>query len=322
MMQAEDPAAPMGPEQRGPDLRGTPSPEKKEQDKEQDVDKTKEAFSTLGGETGRGSATWNEVAPAPRPRKSPVQVVMGLLRILGFVLVTLILLPFFFLARASGRGRDRRVAALWCGAGMWLSGLSVRAEGERLRHGGMLLCNHASWLDILVLGWLVPVHFVAKAEVASWPFFGWIGRISNTVFIERRRAKAREQQRVLAERVEQGQLLCLFPEGTSSDGQRVLPFKTTLFALFYPENGPAADIPAQPASIHYRPRNGLPKSFYGWWGSMSLFDHIWDVVCLSTRGEVVVRFHPPVAPNGLADRKALAGAVEVAVAEGRRASDR
>lgn len=263
---------------------------------------------------GWNDSTWTGTEPSAPPPKTIVDKLRGALRLLLFVLATLVLLPPFFIARAMGGRRDRRIAALWCGAGMALCGLRARQVGAPLTGGGALLANHASWLDIMTIGWLAPVHFVAKAEVSGWPLFGWIGRISNTVFIERRRTEAKAQERYLIDRARGGDLLCVFPEGTSSDGLRVLPFKSSLFAMFFTE---AESVAAQPVTVAYQPaRPDLAPSFYGWWGRMALFQHIWDVTCLSRGGLVTVIFHPPLDRAEHGDRKLLATAAQQRVAEG------
>lgn len=269
---------------------------------------------------GWNAATWTGAEPGPRPPRSWWRLAIAACRLLGFAAVTLALLPFFFLARLLGRRADRFVAALWCGAGAALCGLRIRRIGRPLTGGGAIMANHASWLDILLMGWLAPVHFVAKAEVEGWPLFGWIGQISNTVFIARRRTEAKAQERHLAARARGGDLLCIFAEGTSTDGLRVLPFKTSLFAMFYTEadEAGAADDPrllVQPVSIHYRPAAHLPENFYGWWGRMSLFDHLLDVACHSFGGVATVEFHEPLAPASFPGRK------ELAAEAGRRVSD-
>ncbi|MBX2855739.1 MAG: 1-acyl-sn-glycerol-3-phosphate acyltransferase [Rhodobacteraceae bacterium] len=291
----------------GANASGSPEP----------LEETQGAAPARLGDPGWNEATWNGADPEAAPPKSLLSATGGVLRLLLFVAVTLVLLPPFFAARALGGRRDRAIAALWCGAGLSLCGLRTVQKGDPMRSGGALLANHASWIDILVIGWLAPVHFVAKAEVSGWPLFGWIGRISNTVFIERRRTEAKAQERQLAERARDGDLLCIFPEGTSSDGLRVLPFKSSLFSMFFAhEVDGSAPVAAQPVTVDYRPNVGLPRSFYGWWGRMALFTHLWDVVCLSRGGEVVVTFHTPLDLGIHGDRKSLAAAAQRDVAAG------
>lgn len=279
----------------------------------------------LGYNPGWTSATWDGAEPEPAPRAGFWRTARGWVRLVAFALTTVALTPVFFIARAIGGRRDRKIAALWCGAGARLCGLTVRQIGKPSASGGALLVNHASWIDILVIGSRAPVHFVAKEEVSGWPIFGWIGRISNTVFIARKRAEAKAQEKLLAERVRGGDLLCLFPEGTSSDGQRVLPFKSSLFSLFFvkddaaAEATPARPMIAQPVTVHYAPRRGLPRSFYGWWGKMALFGHIL-AVCRLGGGTVTVHFHEPIDPATAQNRKALAAAAERRVRDGLEAA--
>ncbi len=245
----------------------------------------------------------------------------GALRALWLPLFTVALGPLYLGARLVGGGRDRRVVAWWSRLGLSNAGLRLRRIGSPIDGGGALLVNHCSWVDILAIGAAAPVHFVAKAEVAAWPAFGLLSRLTNTVFIDRRPAATRAQQSMLAARAAAGHLLCLFPEGTSSDGLRVWPFKSALLGAFFADKtGGRARSLVQPVSVAYRPRLALPPTFYGWWGAMPLFRHLWAVACLGAHGEVVLTFHDPLDPDDFADRKALAAAAERAVGEGRQAA--
>ena len=106
--------------------------------------------------------------------------------------------------------------------------------------------------------------------------------------------------------------MAIFPEGTSSDGLRILPFKSALFGVFFaPGLGPGVAV--QPVTIAYRPRPGLPPAFYGWWGEMEFAEHLTDVMARSTGGVVELTFHPPLPLADHADRKALAQAAADAV---------
>ncbi len=284
-----------------------------------------EAASQAPGEQvpGLSETTWQGAEEPDLPRPTPLQYARGVIRVFGFVVVTLLLLPFFFVARALGRKWDRAVAALWCRCGLWLAGVKLKKIGEPIRNGGAVMANHASWLDIMAIGATAPVHFVAKSEIEGWPIFGWMGKISNTVFIARRRIEAKAQERKLSARARGGDLLCIFPEGTSSDGLRILKFKSALFSIFVPSLTDGGEevpgIPAQPVALVYHAPPGMPESFHGWWGSMSLVDHVRSVVCLGKGGAVSVVYMHPLEPEGGADRKALAAATEHAVREAHRA---
>ena len=130
----------------------------------------------------------------------------------------------------------------------------------------------------------------------DWPVIGQIGRAIGTMFIDRRPAEAKRQEAELFRRLARGDRMALFPEGTSTDGQRVLPFKSALFGVFFaPEL--RAGVAIQPVTIVYRPRAGLPAAFYGWWGEMEFASHLRDVLARSTGGVVEVTFHPPLPPG-------------------------
>ena len=141
-----------------------------------------EPGAELGYDPGWTQNTWLGAAPEEPPEVDIFWKIAGYARLAAYALATLMLLPLFFVARALGGRLDRVVAGWWCFCGAWFSGLTVRRVGEPMRSGGALLVNHASWLDIMVIGSTAPVHFVSKAEVENWPLFGWIGKISNTVF--------------------------------------------------------------------------------------------------------------------------------------------
>ncbi|MGE3622836.1 MAG: lysophospholipid acyltransferase family protein [Bdellovibrionales bacterium] len=196
--------------------------------------------------------------------------------------------------------------------------------GFRIRVHGMMAAttpilfaaNHASYLDIPVLGAIIPGAFVAKAEVARWPLFGILAKMQQTVFIERRAMRMREQKNGLRRRLESGQNLILFPEGTSSDGQHVLPFKSGLFAAIED----ALPVTIQPISVVCTELDGLPltrawRPYYAWFGDMTLVGHLWNVFKLG-RFTVDVVFHPPVSPAAFPDRKALAAHCRQQVAHG------
>jgi len=194
-------------------------------------------------------------------------------------------------------------------------GLRVTVRGTPLRRRGALVANHASWLDILVLNGAARVFFVAKSEVAGWPGIGALARASGTIFITRSGREARSQALLFEARLRAGQRLLFFPEGTSSDGLRVLPFKTTLFAAFYADDLPQI-AQVQPVSLRYSAPPGVEPRFYGWWGDMALGPHLVQVLAQRPQGRVSLVFHTPLRVAEYADRKALAAAAEAAVRAG------
>ncbi|WP_201157732.1 lysophospholipid acyltransferase family protein, partial [Rhodobaculum claviforme] len=183
------------------------------------------------------------------------------------------------------------------------------AAGRPMRGAGVMVANHVSWLDIFVLNAAGPVAFVSKSEVAAWPGIGWLARATGTVFITRSVRDAAAQRRMIAERLRGGDRLVIFPEGTSTDGQQVLPFKPTLLAaLFDAEAGGGGAAQVQPVSLRYIAPQGRDARFYGWWGDMAFGGHLLAVLAAPRQGAVALTFHPTLRVGAFADRKALAAA--------------
>ena len=266
--------------------------------------------------------TWKDELPPELPRASFAGRLAGGLRLLVMVVLTLVAVLLFLIGRAL-RGLLGRwvtfhfgVARFWSRTCLWLVGLKLRVSGTPVG-AGALVANHSSWIDILALRSVRLVYFVSKAEVADWPGIGFITRITGTVFIERKRSQAKAQEAILRERIAADQLLCFFPEGTSTDGLRVLPFKSSLFSAFFTE-GQGTDLAIQPVTVRYRAResSGLPANVYGWWGSMGFEAHIWDIMTHSFGGAVEVIFHPATSAARFTDRKRLAEHCQRQVAGG------
>lgn len=238
------------------------------------------------------------------------------LRALVFALITLVLfLPFVLLRRLDNKRPSDWLSLHWKRIAMWFCGLKLTVVGRPMQHPGAFVSNHASWMDPLVLGAATPMQFVSKSEVANWPGIGILTRVSGVVFIDRRRSQAGKHQSILSARLAQGERLCFFPEGTSTDGLRVLPFKSTLFQVFLEDE--TRDVAwVQPVSLIYKAREGLPKDFFGWWGSTGFGEHAVQVLAHSWRGEAIVVFHEALRVADFADRKALAQACEKATREG------
>jgi 1-acyl-sn-glycerol-3-phosphate acyltransferase len=236
-------------------------------------------------------------------------------RILMAVLWTLVAVPVqMLLVRLPGRGKvvwARTYHAMLCR----LIGLEVRVVGTPSRDRPVLfLSNHSSWLDIPVLGGVLDACFVAKAEVGQWPVVGTIARLGRTVFVSRTRRTTGHEADEMRRRLGGGDGLILFPEGTSNDGTRVLPFRSAFLAT-----ADAARM-IQPVSLVYDRLGGLPacrrdRPLFAWYGDMDLGSHFWRFARRSG-ARVTVVLHEPFPPGTLPDRKALTAAVERIVAEG------
>jgi len=200
-------------------------------------------------------------------------------------------------------------------------GISVEVEGSmRLERPTLFVGNHVSYLDIFVLGSIIDGSFVAKADVAGWPVAGFFARLQRTIFVQReRRSSTGAQRDMLHSRLEEGVNVILFPEGTSFDGARVLPFKSALFSAA--ENTiDGAPVTVQPLSLAYVTMGGLPvtraqRPAVAWYGDMGLLPHIWTFL-KANRTRTVVRFHDPVNIQALGNRRLLARACHSAVSTG------
>lgn len=205
-------------------------------------------------------------------------------------------------------------AMIWifCALTSRVIGLRVIVEGTPMSHGGARVANHSSWLDIFSYRTAAQIYFVSKAEVANWPGVGFIARNTGTMFIARKRTDAKRQEAQFHDRLSRGDRLCFFPEGTSTDGLRVLPFKSSLFAAFVQPD--LRDLMwVQPMTAIYNAPDGLPENFYGWWGDMEFGGHVLQVLGRSVGGSVRVVFHEPVRAADFADRKSLAAHCDRAV---------
>ncbi|MEM1264816.1 MAG: lysophospholipid acyltransferase family protein [Pseudomonadota bacterium] len=267
------------------------------------------------GPAGRVTGlTWDGAEPAPVPAPALWQWPVAFLRAVTLIVATYalsaVLQVLKWVERGEHGGRWYGLVRVWGRLNLLLCGLTLRRSGAPDPAAQAIVANHAGWLDIFTLLAADRVFFVSKAEVRAWPVVGPLSRQMDPVYIDRRRQAAKAHGEEIARRLADGDRLCLFPEGTSTDGRRVLPFRSTLFAVFTPE------MRVQPVSIVYRPRPGLPESFYGWWGNMALGPHLKAVFALSSGGVVDVVFHPSLLAAEYPSRKALARAAEERVRDG------
>lgn len=227
------------------------------------------------------------------------------------LLVRLIERPLFGLHRPM----TPHITQFVCRNALRLLGLRLQVSGMPMAGQGAIVANHTSWLDIFVLNASKRIYFVSKSEVANWPGIGWLARATGTVFVVRDPAQARAQTQIFEERLLAGHKLLFFPEGTSTDGQQVLPFKTTLFQSFLSPNL-KNEIAVQPVSVTYHAPAGADPRFYGWWGDTSFGAHLLVTLAPARQGWVAVTYHTPLPASAYANRKALAMDCETAVRKG------
>ncbi|MEJ0027823.1 MAG: lysophospholipid acyltransferase family protein [Rhizomicrobium sp.] len=207
-----------------------------------------------------------------------------------------------------------------------LFGIRIHTVGKSvLDEGVLVVANHTSWLDILIFSALGQVSFVAKSEVATWPLFSTLAKLQRTVFVERTRRQATGAARdEIRDRLLAGDTLILFPEGTSADGNQVLPFKSALMGAVEARvgdgKGGSRAVRVQPISTAYVGLHGFPmgrenRPLYAWYGDMELVPHLWEAL-LTGPIDVVVEFHPPMDVDEAGGRKALAAKTETIVRRG------
>lgn len=246
----------------------------------------------------------------------------------GFFALTVPLMPVqAALLRLSPKGA-RRFPHWYHRQVCRLIGVRLTIEGRLAEDRPVLLVsNHTSWLDIPVLSAVAPVSFVAKKEVARWPFVSWLAKLQRSVFVdrERRSAVGATTNEIMA-RLATGDTVVLFAEGTSSDGNRVLPFKTSLFAAAKPpakvggaEGAAASDVVVQTLSIVYTRLHGVPlnrseRPVVGWFGDMEMQSHAWELLKAGPL-DVRIRIGAPIPLDAFADRKDLARRSEVEIRE-------
>jgi len=235
---------------------------------------------------------------------------LSLARLLAYAAVTLPIMPVQALLVVLKLPLARRLPRLYHRCSSRILGFRVAARGEiSRRRPTLFVSNHISYIDIEVLGALLEASFIARADMARWPFFGWLAKLQRTVFVDRRPRSTADQRDAIRRRLDEGDDLVLFPEGTSSDGTRVLPYKSALFSVA-DYVGPDGPLLVQPVSIAYLRLDGVPlgrfyRPFFAWYGDMELLPHLWALLGLGVVA-VEVTFHPPVTLAMFGSRKALA----------------
>ncbi len=237
-----------------------------------------------------------------------LRAIVRIVLLLGWFLLSLIQQSLGFILR-TGDGRHLRLR-FYRGA-LRILGIRIRVFNDfSPRRPLFVVANHVSYLDVFVLGSLIPAVFVSKQEVRDWPVVGWIAWLQHTIFIARRRTRAGDELTPLGEALENGFNVIMFPEGTSTDGTAVLPFKSALF-----EAPKRANAYTQPVSLIYRERHGSvlsekDRQFYTWGTDAPFFNHFLKLIL---RPGVLVEawIRKPISPQ--VDRKQLAKIAETRV---------
>lgn len=243
-------------------------------------------------------------------------------RILLLAIFTLLLLPFHLLFLAAAPKLANKIAYLWHFMARWVVGISVTIYGSPQPGPVLYLSNHVSWMDIVVLSRAAPLSFVAKADVAGWPVFSWLAKWQRTIFVERdKRSKTGIAVDAMTKRLESQDALVLFPEGTSSEGWGILPFKSALIGAVVATatrmEDHDVDLYVQPVALAYTSLRGISLGRMeaertAWIGDIDLLPHLWSV--FTTRGfEARIVFGDPVEVNPDTNRKTLTKMMEADV---------
>jgi 1-acyl-sn-glycerol-3-phosphate acyltransferase len=232
--------------------------------------------------------------------------------------LTLLLLPFQLLSLLLGLSTQRLIPSLYHRIVCRIVGIRVHVSGTPAAEAQLIVANHASWLDIAVISAAAPVAFVAKSEVAQWPIFGWLAKLQRSVFVDRkRRSQTAHATREIAGRLRDGDRIVLFAEGTSSDGNRVLPFRSSLIGAagdLLRDNKSHSRVLIQPLSVAYVGLHGMPmlrreRRRAAWYGGADLLPHLTDVL-RDGRIDVVLSWGAPVPYLPESNRKILARDIE------------
>ncbi|MEP3430699.1 MAG: lysophospholipid acyltransferase family protein [Roseibium sp.] len=244
--------------------------------------------------------------------------IKAVLTIFVLTLVSLVLIPLQWICMKLNFSLQRKLPQIWHVIAIRLVGIRIEQIGQPSCDRPLLITsNHASWVDITVIGSLMPLSFIAKSEVSGWPIFGLLAKLQRTVFVNRtKRTETGQVASVIAERMATGDAMVLFAEGTSNDGNCVLPFRSALLGAATRALGDedGAEVWVQPLSIAYQGFYGVPmgrahRPHAAWYGDMELAGHLWGIFT-SGALDVIIRWGDPVLVDRTTDRKALTKRLE------------
>lgn len=225
----------------------------------------------------------------------------------------LLFLPVFISYLTRAQQLRLAIIRLFYKGSCAILGIYITAQGKLTQARPLLLVsNHSSYLDIFVLGSLFPVSFTPKREVRQWPVIGFLCVLADCVFVERKPSHMQQARKEMQNRLMRGQVLCIFPEGTTNNGREIKNFKSGFFSLAEQNT-----LPVQPITLTYTSLNNAPiapdhSDAVAWVGDATFFGHFWRVLGFKNM-HVHVTAHPVFLPGEYEDRKALSAACEVVI---------
>ena len=244
---------------------------------------------------------------------------VGLVRTICYIAITLLLMPIQRAALALNLPLAANLPRWYHGWSCWIFGMNIVVRGKPSpTHPTLFVSNHSSYFDIQVLGSLFNCSFIAKSDMIDWPLIGQLAKLQRSVFVDRKPANVGEHSDEISRRLKAGDSLVLFAEGTTSDGNRILPFKSSLLSVAQ-QAPPDLNLTIQPVSIIATKLDGMPlgramRSIYAWYGDMPLLPHAWGAM-KAGRLTIEVEFHEPFTAHGM-NRKQITARCEEAVERG------
>jgi lyso-ornithine lipid O-acyltransferase len=231
---------------------------------------------------------------------------LGWVRAIIYFALTFAVMPVQALALLFSASLAERIPIRYHGICARILGFRIVVKGAPSQvRPTLFVSNHTSYFDIILLASLIPCSFIAKSDMVSWPLIGWLARLQRSVFVDRKPTNVGEHRTEVAKRLAEGDNLVLFAEGTTSDGNRLLPFKSSLLSVAESDR----PLTIQPVSIVATGLDGMPlgrmlRPLYAWYGDMPLLPHAWAAI-KSGLITVEIEFHEPLTNHGL-NRKQLA----------------
>ncbi|MGH1440316.1 MAG: lysophospholipid acyltransferase family protein [Cellvibrionaceae bacterium] len=246
----------------------------------------------------------------------------SVLSILTFLVWIVLMFPVLFFYKLFNKKNIHHFYLLFHKGACRIFALRCHIEGKPASQKPVLfLSNHVSYLDVVVLGSCTPAYFIAKSEVANWPLFGLLAKLQNTLFFERKGNQVRAQMNVMSQHFDQKNNLILFAEGTSTNGEEVKPFKSSLLQSVENTNEEVLIQPVTVSYTHYKNKlmDKPVRDHFAWYDTMPFAPHFFSAAGMA-KADVSVIFHQPVSLNDFATRKDCAQSCQAQVAAGLKRS--